>query len=84
MNRRLAPLCLLALAAVVFAASVRADDAPPIKMGLWKSNNVMTMGGIQLPPDVEAKLKASGRSLGGEHTVHSRKMAGDDGKNERQ
>jgi hypothetical protein len=71
MNRKLAALCLLALAAVVFAASARADDAPPIKMGLWKSNNVMTMGGIQLPPDVEAKLKASGRSLGGEHTVQS-------------
>ena len=71
MNRKLVPLCLLALAAAISAASARADDNPPIKMGLWKSTTTMTMAGLQLPPDVEAKLKASGRSLGGAHTVQT-------------
>jgi len=42
-----------------------AQSAPPIKMGLWHGTTVMTMTGIQLPPETAARLKAMGKQAPG-------------------
>jgi hypothetical protein len=60
----------LCLAAAVLAGSVAvgAQDvpAPPaVKMGLWQNNITNTMTGLQLPPEVVAKLQAAGRPVPG-------------------
>ncbi len=40
--------------------------APPaVKMGLWQNTSTNTMTGIQLPPDVVAKMQAMGRPVPG-------------------
>jgi hypothetical protein len=38
-------------------------EPPPIKMGLWQSTITSTISGIQIPPDVAARMKAMGRPL---------------------
>ncbi len=38
---------------------------PPVKMGLWQNTITNTMSGLQLPPDVLAKLQAAGRPVPG-------------------
>jgi hypothetical protein len=43
----------------------RAQSTPPIKMGLWRGTTVMTMTGLQLPPETAARLKAMGRTAPG-------------------
>ena len=44
---------------------------PPIKMGLWKSTSTSTIAGMQIPPEVAARMKAMGRSLGQPQTVNT-------------
>lgn len=52
------------MAILVFPGAVLAQtSAPPVKMGLWQTTNTVTMSGIQIPPDVAARLKAMGRPL---------------------
>jgi hypothetical protein len=41
------------------------QNAPPVKMGLWRGTTVTTMTGVTLPPDVVEKMKAMGRPLPG-------------------
>ena len=60
-------LCLMM---VVLAGSIAvgAQDVavpPPIKMGLWQNTVTNTMSGLQLPPDVVAKMQAMGRPVPG-------------------
>jgi len=64
----------LCLVMVVLAGSVAVrgqQDAPaavappPVKMGLWQNTVVNTMSGLQLPPDVVAKMQAMGRTVPG-------------------
>lgn len=47
------------------AATLAAQTAPPVKMGLWESTINTTMGGFQLPPEVAEKLKQMGRPVPG-------------------
>ncbi|HEU4636565.1 MAG TPA: DUF3617 domain-containing protein [Edaphobacter sp.] len=57
------------LAAVSIPAAAVAQSAP-IKMGLWHGKTVSTIKGLELPPDVVARLKAMGRPVpGGEPTT---------------
>ncbi|HTH53498.1 MAG TPA: DUF3617 domain-containing protein [Edaphobacter sp.] len=56
-------LFAVSLAAVVPCMGVA--QSPPIKMGLWRGKAVSTMTGLQIPPEVAAKLKAMGRSVPG-------------------
>lgn len=44
-------------------AQISASSAPPIKMGRWRTTVTSTISGIQIPPDVAARLKAMGRPL---------------------
>ncbi len=60
----------LGLAAVMLAglAAMGAQDAPvppAVKMGLWQNTATNTMTGLQIPPDVAAKLQAMGRPVPG-------------------
>jgi hypothetical protein len=60
-------LCL-AMAVLAGSVAVVAQDAlapPAVKMGLWQNTATNTMTGIQLPPDVLAKLQAMGRPAPG-------------------
>jgi hypothetical protein len=47
------------------SAGLAQTSAPPVKMGLWQSKVTGTMTGLQIPPDVAAKLKAMGRPVPG-------------------
>jgi hypothetical protein len=67
MKIRLACLCSL----VIAVTAAQAQTAPPVKMGLWKTNSVMTTSGFQIPPDVAARMKAAGRSFGEPQTVNA-------------
>jgi Protein of unknown function (DUF3617) len=62
--KRLFCLVVVVLAGVV---AIVAQDVPPpaVKMGLWQNTATNTMTGIQLPPDVVAKLQAMGRPVPG-------------------
>jgi hypothetical protein len=42
-----------------------AQAAPPVKMGLWQGTTVTKMSGLNLPPDVVAKMKEMGRPVPG-------------------
>ena len=60
----------LCLAAVMVAGlgAMRAQDAPvppAVKMGLWQNTATNTMTGLQIPPDVAAKLQAMGKPVPG-------------------
>jgi hypothetical protein len=57
-----------AVAVLAGSVAVGAQDVPTppaVKMGLWQNTSSTTMSGIQLPPDVVAKMQAMGRSLPG-------------------
>jgi hypothetical protein len=58
----------LAMAVLAGSIAVGAQDVPtppPIKMGLWQNTVTNTMSGLQLPPDVVAKMQAMGRPIPG-------------------
>jgi hypothetical protein len=61
--------CLLMSFAVAVIAAAQTDTTPvtppPMKMGLWETTVTSQMSGIQLPPDVVAKLQAMGRPIPG-------------------
>lgn len=67
--------CLLVFCAVAAASAQTAAPPtapPPVKMGLWETSVTSKMGGMQLPPDVVAKLQAMGRPVpGAPHTTVS-------------
>jgi Protein of unknown function (DUF3617) len=48
-----------------FSAGAGFAAPPPVKMGLWQNTITNTMSGLQLPPDVLAKLQAAGRPVPG-------------------
>ena len=58
----------LAVAVLAGSMKVGAQDTPTppaVKMGLWQNTATNTMTGLQLPPDVVAKLQAMGRPVPG-------------------
>ena len=60
----------LCLGVVVLAGSILmgAQDVPTppaVKMGLWQNTATNTMTGMQIPPEVAAKLQAMGRPVPG-------------------
>ena len=60
-------LCLL-IAVLAGSAAGLAQDVPappPVKMGLWQNTATNTMTGLQIPPEVAAKLQAMGRPVPG-------------------
>ena len=69
MSNTLRNLVLLPVIATLAAAAQ--TGKPPVKMGLWKTNSVMTTSGFEVPPDVAARMKAMGRSFGEPHTVNT-------------
>ena len=70
MKDKLRSLCLLPLV-VTLAAAAQTQTTPPIKMGLWKTSSTITTSGFQLPPEVAARMKASGRDPGQPRTVNT-------------
>jgi len=64
-------ICLLMAMLVAPVAMVaQAPATPPVKVGLWQSTSTVTMSGIQIPPEVVARLQAMGRPVpGGPHTT---------------
>jgi hypothetical protein len=65
-------ICLV-LAVLAGSAAVTAQDvpgrvavAPPaVKMGLWQNTVTNTMTGLQIPPEVAARMQAMGRQMPG-------------------
>ncbi len=60
-------LCLV-MAVLAGSATGLTQDAltpPPVKMGLWQNTATNTMTGLQLPPEVVAKMQAMGRPVPG-------------------
>jgi hypothetical protein len=57
-------LALCCLAGVV-AKAQEMPATPPVKMGLWETTITNTIGGIQIPPDIAAKMQAMGRPVPG-------------------
>ncbi len=60
-------LCLV-MAVLAGSATALTQDAiapPPVKMGLWQNTATNTMTGLQIPPEVAAKLQAMGRPVPG-------------------
>jgi Protein of unknown function (DUF3617) len=60
-------ICLLAVAAAGLVG-MGAQDAPvppAVKMGLWQNTATNTMSGIQIPPEVAARMQAMGRPVPG-------------------
>lgn len=53
---------ILAFLGGTFAARAQ-SSAPPIKLGLWQTTSTATISGIQLPPEIAARLKAMGRPM---------------------
>jgi hypothetical protein len=63
--------CLIAFCAAA-AATAQTATPLPVKMGLWETSVTSKMGGMQLPPDVVARLQAMGRPVpGAPHTIVS-------------
>src|ERR1700729_2140393 len=64
-------ICLaMAMLASSVAMVAQAPATPPVKVGLWQSTNTVTMTGIQIPPEVAARMQAMGRQVpGGPHTT---------------
>ena len=60
-------LCLAAVmvAGVVAMGAQDAPVPPAVKMGLWQNTATNTMTGLQIPPDVAAKLQAMGKPVPG-------------------
>ncbi|HEX5236034.1 MAG TPA: DUF3617 domain-containing protein [Silvibacterium sp.] len=60
-------LCAASVAGAQTAATT--TTPPPIKMGLWETSVTTQMEGLQLPPEVIARLKAMGKPIPGDsHT----------------
>ena len=60
-------LCLV-MAVLAGSATGLTQDAltpPAVKMGLWQNTATNTMTGLQLPPEVVAKMQAMGRPVPG-------------------
>ena len=58
----------LAMAVLAGSAAMTAQDvptAPPMKMGLWQNTSTSTMTGMQIPPEVAARMQAMGRPVPG-------------------
>jgi hypothetical protein len=56
------------MAVLAGSVAVGAQDAvtpPPVKMGLWQNTVTNTMSGLQIPPEVAAKMQAMGRPVPG-------------------
>jgi Protein of unknown function (DUF3617) len=53
-------VAILGFLGVALAQTV---EPPPIRMGLWQTTTTSTISGIQIPPDVAARMQAMGRSL---------------------
>lgn len=54
----------LVVTTLVFSGVVFAQTpTPPVKTGLWQTTNTVTISGLQIPPDVAARLQAMGRPL---------------------
>ena len=65
-------ICFAVAMLWIFGVAVAQISEPPVKMGLWQTTNTSTMTGIQIPPDVAARLQAMGRplpSMGQPHTT---------------
>jgi hypothetical protein len=60
-------ICLLTvIAAGVVAMGAQDTPAPPpVKMGLWQNTTTNTMSGMQIPPEVAARMQAMGRPVPG-------------------
>jgi hypothetical protein len=56
---------LAVLAGSVATVAQDVPTPPPVKMGLWQNTITNTMTGLQLPPDVVAKMQAAGRPVPG-------------------
>ena len=54
---------MVVLLALSGAALAQTPTPPPVKIGLWQTTNTITVSGIQMPPDVAARLQAMGRPL---------------------
>jgi Protein of unknown function (DUF3617) len=65
--------CFVLVCAVgVAGAQTKVDPntPPPVKMGLWETHVISQIVGLQLPPEVIAKLKQMGRPVpGAPHTT---------------
>jgi hypothetical protein len=49
---------------LAFPGAILAQTStPPVKMGLWKTTNVITVTGMQIPPDIAARLQAMGKQV---------------------
>jgi len=57
-------LVLCCLTGIV-AQAQEMPATPPVKMGLWETTITNTIGGIQIPPDIAAKMQAMGRPVPG-------------------
>jgi hypothetical protein len=60
-------LCLV-MAVLAGSMAVGAQDAPtppPVKMGLWQNTVTNTMTGLQIPPEIAARMQAMGRPVPG-------------------
>ena len=56
---------MVVLAGLVVMGAQDVPTPPAVKMGLWQNTATNTMTGLQLPPDVVAKLQAMGRPVPG-------------------
>lgn len=64
--------CLLLLACTRAAAAQQPTlTPPPIKMGLWKTNSTTNIEGLQIPPEIAARMQAMGKSLGNPQTINT-------------
>jgi hypothetical protein len=60
-------LCL-AMGVLSASAAIAAQDVltpPAVKMGLWQNTVTNTMSGIEIPPEVAARMQAMGRPVPG-------------------
>ena len=55
----------LVMAMLAAPVAMVAQSAPPVTVGLWQSTSTVTMSGMQIPPEVAARMQAMGRQLPG-------------------
>jgi hypothetical protein len=59
-------ICLvMAMLTAPVAMIAQGAATPPVKVGLWQSTSTVTMSGIQIPPEVAARMQAMGRQVPG-------------------
>jgi len=58
-------LVMSVLAGSVAVGSQDAPTPPSVKMGLWQNTVTNTMTGLQIPPEVAARMQAMGRPVPG-------------------